>query len=410
MPYVAMLASFLVLVYLETNAPASPANSMTVVIFVLTLLVMLRQGVLSRDDALLRERRAVGHRRGPLRVADQERLRRDHDRRRRRTTALRLAGRRAHLRDPARRPRRPQPARSLERGRPRAAGRVSRRGRRDAAAARSARSKSWSTPSERRSTLECVGSNLLDDPAIAGLALNFRDVSERKALEEQLRQLAFHDPLTLLANRSLFRNRVEHALALAHRSRQLVAVMFLDLDNFKNVNDSLGPRRRRPPAAGGGAAPGQVDAAVRHRRAARRRRVRDPARGHHHGRRRRAHRRGDHRSPSTRRCCSTAAKPTMSASIGVAFSQPGDDTEQLLRNADIAMYNAKAAGKGRFVVFHPRMQEQLRRSAAARGGHATARWSATSSSSSTSRSSTSPTASCSASRRWCAGITRSTAA
>src|SRR5262249_21388790 len=50
----------------------------------------------------------------------------------------------------------------------------------------------------RRNTLESVGSNLLDDPAISGLALNFRDVSERKALEEQLRQLAFHDPLTLL--------------------------------------------------------------------------------------------------------------------------------------------------------------------------------------------------------------------
>jgi len=46
---------------------------------------------------------------------------------------------------------------------------------------------------ERRSTLESVGSNLADDPAIAGLALNFRDVSERKALEEQLRKLAFHD-------------------------------------------------------------------------------------------------------------------------------------------------------------------------------------------------------------------------
>ena len=106
-------------------------TAMTVIIFVLTLLVMLRQGVLSRDDALVRERRAVGHRRGALRVADQERLRRDHDRRRRRTTALRLAGRRAHLRDRTRRPRRPQPSRSLERGRPRAAGRVPRRGRRD---------------------------------------------------------------------------------------------------------------------------------------------------------------------------------------------------------------------------------------------------------------------------------------
>ena len=60
MPYLAMLASFLVLVYLERDAPADPTNSMTVVIFVLTLLIMLRQGVLSRDDALLRERRAVG--------------------------------------------------------------------------------------------------------------------------------------------------------------------------------------------------------------------------------------------------------------------------------------------------------------------------------------------------------------
>ena len=56
----------------------------------------------------------------------------------------------------------------------------------------------------------------------------------------------------------------------------------------------------------------------------------------------------------------------MSASVGVAFSQPDNDTEQLLRNADIAMYNAKAAGKGRFVVFHPRMQEQLRWRLAAR--------------------------------------------
>ncbi len=50
----------------------------------------------------------------------------------------------------------------------------------------------------------------------------------------------------------------------------------------------------------------------------------------------------------------------IAASIGIAFSQPDDDTEQLLRNADIAMYNAKAAGKARFVVFQPRMQEQLR--------------------------------------------------
>ena len=77
-----------------------------------------------------------------------------------------------------------------------------------------------------------------------------------------------------------------------------------------------------------------------------------------------------------------------SASIGVAFSQPGDDTEQLLRNADIAMYNAKAAGKARFVVFQPHMQEQLHDRLRLGAGHRPARWRATSSSSSSSRSST----------------------
>ena len=53
-------------------------------------------------------------------------------------------------------------------------------------------------------------------------------------------------------------------------------------------------------------------------------------------------------------------KVLVTASVGVAFSDPGDDTENVLRNADIAMYNAKSAGKGRHVVFHSHMQEQLR--------------------------------------------------
>ena len=358
MPYLAMLASFLVLVYLETNAPASPANSMTIVIFVLTLLVMLRQGVLSRDDALLRERRAVGlvearyaslikNASDVIMIVDVDGRLRFGSPATERTFGIQpddLVGRNLlDLWSESNRDRLVAFLAELNSTRGRTVGPLE---------------VVVDTP-ERRSTLECVGSNLVDDPAIAGLALNFRDVSERKALEEQLRQLAFHDPLTLLANRSLFRNRVEHALTLAHRSRQLVAVMFLDLDNFKNVNDSLGH------AAGDRLLQAAAQRLVKATRPS------DTV----------ARLGGDEfaillegitTAGDVERIAAAITQSfnspllldgnetPMSATVGVAFSQPDNDTEQLLRNADIAMYNAKAAGKGRFVVFHPRMQEQLR--------------------------------------------------
>ena len=83
-------------------------------------------------------------------------------------------------------------------------------------------------------------SNLLDDPGVRGVVLNARDVSERKALEEELRRQASHDSLTGLANRGLFTDRVAHALDRQERHSGTAAVLFLDLDDFKIVNDSLG--------------------------------------------------------------------------------------------------------------------------------------------------------------------------
>ena len=88
--------------------------------------------------------------------------------------------------------------------------------------------------------VEAIASNLLADPAVGGVVLNARDVGERKALLDQLAHQAFHDPLTGLANRALFRDRVTHAITLARRQARAVTVLYLDLDDFKQVNDSYG--------------------------------------------------------------------------------------------------------------------------------------------------------------------------
>jgi len=88
--------------------------------------------------------------------------------------------------------------------------------------------------------VEGVVGNLLDDPAVQGVVLNIRDITERKTAEEAMLHQAFHDALTELPNRALFLDRLGQALARRGRRGALTAVLFLDLDRFKWINDSLG--------------------------------------------------------------------------------------------------------------------------------------------------------------------------
>ncbi|MEP6834358.1 MAG: EAL domain-containing protein [Gemmatimonas sp.] len=203
-------------------------------------------------------------------------------------------------------------------------------------------------------TVDSVGTNLLDEPMVQGIVLNTRDVTERRVIEEQYMHQAFHDPLTDLANRTLFLYQVGHALARGARHVHPVTVLFLDLDNFKTVNDSLGH------AAGDRLL---VDAARRLAAC-----VRDSDLIARLG--------GDEFAVLVEeaaseqevllmadRIATALANPFVlhgkevfvSASIGIARTTVGETADDLVRNADVAMYTAKTRGKGCYVLFEPEM-------------------------------------------------------
>jgi diguanylate cyclase (GGDEF)-like protein/PAS domain S-box-containing protein len=193
---------------------------------------------------------------------------------------------------------------------------------------------------------------------VVGVIALIRDITERKAAEQQIEYQAYHDALTGLANRRLFQEHLTLALALAQRRDRLVAVLFLDLDHFKLVNDSLGhsvgdellreiARRLRSSVREGDTVArvggdeftivlqelsSRADAAV-----------------------------------VAQKVLGTVAEPVevgghrlyVTTSIGVTlFPDDGDDAEALLKNADTAMYRAKAEGRNTYQL----STEELNRS------------------------------------------------
>jgi len=88
--------------------------------------------------------------------------------------------------------------------------------------------------------VEATACNLLDNPDVRAIVINYRDVTDRKETEQQLERLAYRDSLTDLPNRFLFQDRVIHAIEQSERRKRSLALMYLDLDRFKLINDSLG--------------------------------------------------------------------------------------------------------------------------------------------------------------------------
>jgi diguanylate cyclase (GGDEF)-like protein/PAS domain S-box-containing protein len=205
--------------------------------------------------------------------------------------------------------------------------------------------------------------NMLDDPAVGGLVCNMRDITERRSAREQLTFQAYHDALTRLPNRWLFLDQLEHAQAEARLNEQYVGVLFLDVDRFKLVNDSLGHEV------------GDRMLVVVAERLANCLRPRDVV----------ARFGGDEFTVLLRdladadaalrvadRMIEAMREPLVidghelfaSASVGIALSQAGAEAaSDLLRQADLAMYVAKEKGRARWELFDasfaPHVMERL---------------------------------------------------
>ncbi|HEU4348008.1 MAG TPA: EAL domain-containing protein [Actinoplanes sp.] len=211
-------------------------------------------------------------------------------------------------------------------------------------------------------TCEIHCRDLRADQSVAGLVITMRDVTERRQLERELTHQAFHDSLTGLANRVLFADRLDHALARGARDGSVVGVLFIDLDDFKIVNDTLGHAvGDQLLMAVGDRIAGALradDTAARlggDEFAALVENVQDP---------------GAVEETASRILAALAAPIPVDgqelqavASIGITTTPEADTAAELLRQADLALYVAKGAGKNQWRRYqshlHGAMVERL---------------------------------------------------
>jgi diguanylate cyclase (GGDEF)-like protein/PAS domain S-box-containing protein len=219
-------------------------------------------------------------------------------------------------------------------------------------------------PDRRRTevTLDLHCRDLRADQSVAGLVLTLRDVTDRRRLERELTHQAFHDSLTGLANRTLFADRLEHALARAARDGSVVGVLFIDLDDFKIVNDTLGHAVGDQLLIG---VADRISGALRADDTAARlggdefaaliENVQDPGAV----------------EETASRILAALSEPIIVdgaalyavASIGITTTPEADNANELLRQADLALYVAKGAGKNQWRRYqshlHASMVERL---------------------------------------------------
>ena len=205
--------------------------------------------------------------------------------------------------------------------------------------------------------LEVTATNLLDNPAVRGIVLNATDITDRVAATNRLEVQAYHDDLTGLANRALLIERLRDALQRASHKRMLVGLLSLDLDRFNVVNESLGhlagdellnevARRIQEVVRPGDvvARLGGDEFAVVAADMLRRKDAVTLAR--------------HIRKALTQPITVMGQTAVITASVGIAIAEGGEQPQDLLRDADTAMHRAKEKGRDVAVVFDDHLRAQ----------------------------------------------------